>query len=97
MTNYSVYEGQSVFDELENNSNIQVGDTITYAPNNQMGYVKYSVICKEKGLKKIEDYYDLMDNNKDNSQLNGGKRYKRKRTNKRRKRISTRRRKNVNN
>jgi hypothetical protein len=79
MTNFRVYEDDgSVDEELRSNPAIKVGDTIEYFSNNQMGYLKYSVILGENGeksLKVIATYDD---------QFNGGKRRKRK-TNKRRK------------
>ena len=49
-------------DFLNDNSAIEVGDTITYISNNQMGYAKYKVILNEKGekyLEQIVDYDDL--------------------------------------
>lgn len=73
MTNFRVYEDDgSVHDELRSNPAIKVGDTIEYFPNNQMGYLKYSVILGENGekdLKVIATYDD---------QFTGGKRHKRK-------------------
>lgn len=45
MSTFSVYEGEStVYDELENNPNIKVGDLIYYLTNNQEGIRKYEVI-----------------------------------------------------
>jgi hypothetical protein len=62
MTNYTVYEGESVTEELQNNPNIIIGDTITYSPNNQQGMEKYEVIAGEDGAKTLRliDSYDLM-------------------------------------
>ena len=71
MSDFVIYEGEnkSVYDELEQNSEIQVGDTITYAANNQMGIKIYQVICKHdikcvnkmcdrKGVKEVYNYDD---------------------------------------
>jgi hypothetical protein len=45
MSTFSVYEGEgSVYDELENNPNIKVGDLIYYLTNNQEGIRKYKVV-----------------------------------------------------
>lgn len=42
MTNYNVYEGEgTVLNELENNKEIEVGDTIEYNTNNQAGQKIY--------------------------------------------------------
>jgi hypothetical protein len=48
MSTHIVYEdsGKTVYSELENNPDIQIGDFIVYSTNNQMGYAKYEVICK---------------------------------------------------
>ena len=61
--NYTVYEGDNVYNELIINENINVGDTITYETNNQMGYKKYEVIkditaVNGKGIKEIYTYDD---------------------------------------
>lgn len=74
MSDFVIYEGEnkSVYDELEQNSEIQVGDTITYAANNQMGIKIYQVICKHdtkcvnktcdrKGVKEVYNYDDYDD------------------------------------
>ena len=34
MTNYNVYEEDSVWEELHNNPNIREGDFVTFSPNN---------------------------------------------------------------
>ena len=62
MSTHIVYEdsGKTVYSELENNPDIQIGDFIVYSTNNQMGYAKYEVICKEKGLKLVSDYESEM-------------------------------------
>lgn len=64
MTNHVVYEGQGTAHSFlrDNSSDIQIGDTIEYVSNNQMGYEKYQVICREKGLKLIDDYDSQMNN-----------------------------------
>jgi hypothetical protein len=83
--NWSVGEPESVDDYLEeNNDEIQVGDTIEYISNNQMGYVKYEVILGDDGkksLKKIADYDSMMEemeNGEDEEEQKGGKRRRRK-------------------
>ena len=82
MSNYKVYEGSSVDDELENNSNIKIGDTIEYISNNQEGYEKYEVVLKngKKDLQLIATYDDM-----ELSDMEGGKkRTNKKQTNKKR-------------
>ena len=52
--NWSVGEPESVHDYLEENyDKIEVGDTIEYISNNQMGYEKYKVILDDDGKKKL--------------------------------------------
>lgn len=62
MTNHVVSEGQGTAHSFlrDNSSDVQIGDTIEYVSNNQMGYEKYQVICREKGLKLIDDYDSQM-------------------------------------
>ena len=64
MTNYKVYEGSSVDDELENNDKIKVNDTIEYITNNQEGYEKYKVVLVngKKDLELISTYDDVETN-----------------------------------
>jgi len=64
MTNHVVSEGQGTAHSFlrDNSSDVQIGDTIEYVSNNQMGYEKYQVICREKGLKLIDDYDSQMNN-----------------------------------
>jgi len=95
MVNYEVNEGNgTVYEELESNPDIVVGDTIEYITNNQEGYQKFEVVMKdgEKGLNLIDDYDMQMEramksNNDggeveltefDDEELTGGKRSKRK-------------------
>ena len=95
MKNYNVSDGFSVYDELNDNPNIEVGDTITYISNNQMGWKKYKVILNEEGekdLEEIADYDDMGYNTEEEEEedTKGGKRRKRKsqkkrKTNKKRK------------
>jgi hypothetical protein len=103
MTNFSVYEdsGKTVYSELETNPDINIGDTIEYLTNNQMGYEAYRVIYDEeaknkKGLKLIDSYDHQMGvyDYEDDDMKEGGKKHKRK-TNKRKsnKRKTTKRRK----
>ena len=82
MSNYKVYEGSYVDDELENNSNIKIGDTIEYISNNQEGYEKYEVVLKngKKDLQLIATYDDMELSDMELSDMEGGK----KRTNKKR-------------
>jgi hypothetical protein len=56
--------GRSVWSELETNADIEVGDTIEYVSNNQMGWMKYEVILEngEKGL-KVVDSYEMRESN----------------------------------
>lgn len=58
--NHIVEEGNSIYTELETNPFINIGDTIEYISNNQMGWAKYQVIW-EKGRKdvKLIDSYEL--------------------------------------
>ena len=62
MKNYNVSEnnGHSVYDELETNKDIKVGDTISWITNNQQGYMKYKVVLDDEGKKdlKIIETYD---------------------------------------
>ena len=62
MTNYYVYEPNSVDEELQTNQNIKVNDTIEYISNNQEGYEKYKVVLID-GKKDLEliDSFDDMD------------------------------------
>ena len=76
MTNHVVHQNESTpHSYLENNSSdIQIGDTIEYMTSNQMGYQQYQVICREKGLKLINDYDRQMDaimysDNEDNKSI----------------------------
>ncbi len=56
--NHIVEEGGSVRHELETNMEIQLGDTIEYVSNNQMGWMKYKVIMGngELDLQLIDSY-----------------------------------------
>ena len=55
MTNFTVYEGEgTVYQELETNPDIKVGDTIEFITNNQEGYEKYIVILGDTGEKSLE-------------------------------------------
>jgi hypothetical protein len=63
--NWSVDEPESVYGFLQRKGNtIQIGDTIEYVSNNQMGWEKYKVVIGDdgkKGLKLIADYDSMMD------------------------------------
>jgi hypothetical protein len=86
--NWSVGEPESVYDYLEeNNDKIEVGDTIEYISNNQMGYEKYKVVLDDDGKKmltKIADYDSMMEEmenrepEEDEEEQKGGKRRRRK-------------------
>uniref|UniRef100_A0A6C0JDS1 Uncharacterized protein n=1 Tax=viral metagenome TaxID=1070528 RepID=A0A6C0JDS1_9ZZZZ len=83
--NWSVGEPENVYDYLEeNNEEIEVGDTIEYISNNQMGYVKYKVVSDnsgEKDLQRIADYNSQMDEMEiDESQEGGKRKYKKSRS-----------------
>ena len=86
MTTHVVYEGESVYSKLEENPNIQIGDTIVYSANNQMGNATYEVVCKEKGLKLISNYdsemYPIIDSDNESikSTSNSMSRKKRRRS-----------------
>ena len=61
--NWSVGEPESVYDFLRGNDKVQIGDTIEYVSNNQMGWEKYKVVIGDdgkKGLKLISDYDSMM-------------------------------------
>jgi len=56
--------GRSVWSELETNEDIEVGDTIEYVSNNQMGWMKYKVIYKNlKRDLKLIDSYEMRESN----------------------------------
>ena len=78
MKNYPVYEGEdTVHNKLKTTPKINVGDTIEYITNNQMGYEKYTVILGENGEKElslIDSYDHAIKNN--NYESEGGKRRK---------------------
>ncbi len=63
--NWSVDEPESVYGFLQRKGDtIQIGDTIEYVSNNQMGWEKYKVVIGDdgkKGLKLIADYDSMMD------------------------------------
>ena len=73
---------------------IQVGDTIEYVSNNQMGWKKYKVVIGDDGAKSlilIADYDSMMDGlNDDEGEVEdvakGGKRRRRRKTTKKTKR-----------
>lgn len=57
--NHIVEEGGNIRVELETNPDIQVGDTVEYVSNNQMGWAKYKVVYNygKLDLKLIDSYY----------------------------------------
>ena len=57
--NHIVVEGGNIRIELETNPDIQVGDTVEYVSNNQMGWAKYKVVVNygKLDLKLIDSYY----------------------------------------
>lgn len=76
--NWTVGEETDVFSYLEKNkSKINVGDTIEYITNNQMGWKKYKVEEDESGKKKlklISDYDSFLE--EDDTRIGGKKRRK---------------------
>jgi hypothetical protein len=74
--NHTVYEGDNVHEHVQSNPDIKIGHTVTYEPNNQLGWKKYKVVKDDstengKGLDLIQsnDDGDLLD-----SDMNGGRR-----------------------
>ena len=59
--NHNVYNEDSVYDKLEYPS-VDVGDTISYIPDNQMGYKQYKVVNNlgKKSLNLLEIWKDRM-------------------------------------
>jgi hypothetical protein len=57
--NYYVFEdeGKSVQEELQNNNDIVVGDTIEFISNNQIGYKKYRITLDERNVKTLKLIY----------------------------------------
>jgi hypothetical protein len=53
-SNHSIFEGDDIQELLEN-PNVKVGDTITLTTYNQEGTKKYLVV---KSIKEISGYYD---------------------------------------
>jgi hypothetical protein len=108
--NWSVGEPESVYKFLQRKGDtIQIGDTIEYVSNNQMGWEKYKVIegkDGEKGLKLTADYDSMMDDSTRSlvsdeeetdddttSPIKGGKRKRRRKTMRKTKRSKKSRRK----
>jgi hypothetical protein len=93
---WSVGESGSVDDFLQSKGeDIQVGDTIQYVSNNQMGWKKYKVVIGDdgkKGLKLIADYDSMIDEYNDDTK-SGGKRRRRRKTIRKTKRTKKTRRK----
>jgi hypothetical protein len=78
--NHSFHEGDNVWKEFkEHPEEYNVGDTITYTPNNQMGYAKYEVVLDDNGNKDLDeiDSYDKQMND-----YSGGKKRKTKKSKK---------------
>lgn len=67
MTDHTVYEPSSVYDNLDT---YEVGDTVEYFPNNQEGYAKY-VVYMDDGEKQLRQVADI-------DGMVGGRRRKRK-------------------
>jgi len=83
--NHNVYNEDNVYDKLED-PNVDVGDTISYIPDNQMGYKKYKVV-NNLGKKKLKFIGDLEGSygptyNVESKYNMGGKRRTRKRKHK---------------
>lgn len=60
MVNYNVYEPKTAQEELINNPNINIGDTISFISDNQQGYKKF-IVVDDNGNKKLNlvDSYDM--------------------------------------
>ena len=56
MTYHILYEDQ--YERLYDMELYDVGDSIVYIPNNQLGYMKYKVIVKD-GKKELEAKEDI--------------------------------------
>jgi hypothetical protein len=84
--NWSVGEPTNVYGYLEEKKDeINVGDTIEYVSNNQMGWVMYEVVLDDEGKKSLKvksDYDSLMYEH----EKTGGKKRRRKSSKKRKSR-----------
>ena len=61
MKTYTIWEPRNVFEEVNENNDIKVGDIIIYLSYNQMGNAKYKVIVapyRKKDIQQIGDYDD---------------------------------------
>ena len=57
---HTIWEPRNVFEEVNENRDIKIGDIIVYLSYNQMGNAKYKVIAAPYGKKDIQQigYYD---------------------------------------
>ena len=70
MKTYTIWEPRSVFEEVNENRDIKVGDIIVYLSYNQMGNAKYKVIAAPYGKKDVQqigDYDDWATDTNDNN------------------------------
>ena len=70
MKTYTIWEPRSVFEEVNENRDIKVGDIIVYLSYNQMGNAKYKVIAAPYGKKDVQqigDYDDWANDTNDNN------------------------------
>lgn len=74
MTSHSVYEPDSVYDNMDA---YNVGDTVDYNSNNQEGYMRY-VVTMVDGVKKLRAVADIYGPFEDDEELEGGRRRRRK-------------------
>jgi len=66
MKTHTIWEPMNVFEEVNENHDIEVGDIIVYLSYNQMGNAKYKVIAapyKKKDVQRIGDYDDWTNDN----------------------------------
>jgi len=66
MKTYTIWEPRNVFEEVNENRDIEVGDIIVYFSYNQMGNAKYKVIAAPYGKKDIQQVGDYDDWANDN-------------------------------
>ena len=80
--NWQVGEPGNVYEYLEENQEkINVGDTVEYVSNNQMGWEMYDVVLNKDGKKelKLKSNYDSL---MEEGEKSGGKKKRRKTSNK---------------
>jgi hypothetical protein len=62
MPRYIVFEFSDIQEKLQE-SYVIIGDLIEYCPNNQEGWILYTVVDKDgkKVLERLSDYYTHLD------------------------------------